>query len=325
MPATYKDGKLVSNTSAAPSKSSKSKSSAQATTTTGGSGGKGGGKPDIASNKVSSNPYNTDKSYGYYNDQGKYVSALQDMFDGGGKNQSGNYFEGAGAISAMLNAAKVRPAGAARERDAEGNYIVPREDIGFRDVNDWFDRGGPQASGGKFQGLGLYSALANLALGEQGQRTPYADQAAAAAQAVKDLQNPVNWGVKPTPTPVRTGPAPSYATMDMGEVGRGANVGLQNIPPAYGYGGNRPMINPLANMPATQYMQQTAGTPPSGLLSGMMAAQGATEPDFVAGSQNQQAYRDALAAMQGRMDISKMPMDQLQQYMRLYRQGGPRR
>ena len=199
MPATYKDGKLVSNTSAAPSKSSKSKSSAQATTTTGGSGGKGGGKPDIASNKVSSNPYNTDKSYGYYNDQGKYVSALQDMFDGGGRNQSGNYFEGAGAISSMLNAAKIRPAGAARERDAQVNYVVDRADIGYRDINDWFDRGGPQASGGKFQGLGQYSTLANLIFGEQGQRTPYADQAAAAAQAVKDLQNPMMWGVKPTP------------------------------------------------------------------------------------------------------------------------------
>ena len=206
MPATYKDGKLVSNTSAAPSKSSKSKSSAQATTTTGGSGGKGGGKPDIASNKVSSNPYNTDKSYGYYNEQGKYVSALQDMFDGGGKNQSGNYFEGAGAISSMLNAAKVRPAGAARERDAQGNYVVDRADIGYRDFKDMYDRGGPQASGGRFEGLGLYSDFANLLFGEKGQRTPYANQTAAVAQAVKDLQNPVKWGVNPVgpsaqPTP----------------------------------------------------------------------------------------------------------------------------
>lgn len=192
MPATYKDGKLVSNTSAAPSKSSKSKSSAQATTTTGGSGGKGGGKPDIASNKVSSNPYNTDKSYGYYNDQGKYVSALQDMFDGGGRNQSGNYFEGAGAISSMLNAAKIRPAGAARERDAQGNYVVDRADIGYRDINDWFDRGGPQASGGKFQGLGTYSGLANLIFGEQGQRTPYAAQTQQPA-----AQTPVGGGSQP--------------------------------------------------------------------------------------------------------------------------------
>lgn len=198
MPATYKDGKLVSNTNVSSSSSSNSKKGggAQATSTTGGSGGKGGGKPDIASNQVSSNPYNKDKSYGYYNDQGKYVSAFQDMIDGGGRNQSGNYFEGGGAISAMLNAAKVRPAGAARARDDQGNYIVDRRDIGFRDVGDWFDRGGPQASGGKFQGLGLYSALANLALGEKGQRTPYADQA---AQAVQDLQSPAKWGVQPAP------------------------------------------------------------------------------------------------------------------------------
>ena len=287
---------------------------AQAQKTSG--GGIKGGRDPIDPSKVKSSQYNTDENYGYYNDQGKYVSAWQDRIDGGGRNQSGNYFVGGGLFSSLLNALKIRPSGAARERDDQGNYVVDRADIGYRDFKDMYDRGGPQASGGRFEGLGLYSDFANLLFGEKGQRTPYADQTAAAAQAVKDLQNP---------TPVRTGPSPSYATMDVGEVGRGANVGLQNIPPAYGYGGNRPMVNPLANMPATQYMQQVAGTPPSGLLSGMMAAQGATEPDFVAGSQNQQAYRDALAAMQGRMDISKMPMEQIQEYMRLYRQGGPRR
>ena len=198
---------------------------------------------------------------------------------------------------------------------------------------DMINGGGMNAAGDTFEGGFGLPAVAGGVMNQLGIKPYGADRGRAYMPMEAWRGGDYTIGAQPAqppapaglPTPVRTGPAPSYATMDMGEVGRGANVGLQNIPPAYGYGGNRPMANPLANMPATQYMQQTAGTPPSGLLSGMMAAQGATEPDFVAGSQNQQAYRDALAAMQGRMDISKMPMDQLQQYMRLYRQGGPRR
>ena len=169
---------------------------AQAQKTSG--GGIKGGRDPIDPSKVEGNKFNTDEKYGYYNDQGKYVSAWQDRIDGGGRNQSGNYFSGGGLISSLLNAFKVRPAGAARARDDQGNYIVNRADIGYRDFNDMIDRGGPQASGGAFQGLGLYSDLANIFLGEKGERTPYAAQSAAAAQAVQDLQNPANWGVKPS-------------------------------------------------------------------------------------------------------------------------------
>ena len=251
MPATYKDGKLVSNTNVSSGNSSSSKNKDSGVQASEGSGGKGGGKPQIASNQVSNSAYNNDKSYGYYNDQGNYVSALKDMFDGGGMNQSGNYFQGGGAISAMLNAAKVRPAGAARARDDQGNYIVDRADIGFRDINDWFDRGGPQASGGKFEGLGLYSALGNMILGEQGERTTYADQV---AQAIKDLQNPEKWGVKPTTTggllsnpPTKDKPTGGAITDIPPAYEYGGNRPMfpnlvQNIPPAYEYGGNRPMV-----------------------------------------------------------------------------------
>jgi hypothetical protein len=142
-----------------------------------GGGGKGG-RPDIDPSKVADSKYNNDKNYGYYRPDGTYVSAFVDMRDGGGKNQSGNYFVGGGLFSALANALKIRPAGAASERDPKtGEYIVPREDIGYANVTDMFDRGGPQARGGKFQGAGGYSGMANFLYGlsgnEFGERVPY--------------------------------------------------------------------------------------------------------------------------------------------------------
>jgi len=49
--------------------------------------------------------------------------------------------------------------------------------LGYRDYEDMFDRGGPYASGGMYQGAGGYSLMANLAHAlsgqEFGERTPY--------------------------------------------------------------------------------------------------------------------------------------------------------
>ena len=47
---------------------------------------------------------------------GKYVPAFIDMFDGGGKNTSGDTFQGAGLYSAALNAMNVAPYGYNRPR-----------------------------------------------------------------------------------------------------------------------------------------------------------------------------------------------------------------
>lgn len=80
--------------------------------------------------------------YGYEKD-GVRVSALQDMFDGGGAGTSGDFFKGGGGISALANALKIRPYGS----------TAPRADIGYRNVADMFDGGGPQRSGGEFVGL----------------------------------------------------------------------------------------------------------------------------------------------------------------------------
>lgn len=134
-------------------------------------GPKGGGEAAKARVEVGSdifNKYNNDGRYGYYNDQGYYVPADIDMRDGGGADKSDTFFEGGGFLSLLGNIAKVRPYG---QKD------TPREQIGFRNINDMFDRGGPQHSGGAYRGGGTISMLGNLAerIGgvDQGTRTRY--------------------------------------------------------------------------------------------------------------------------------------------------------
>lgn len=148
----------------------------------GGSGGKGG-NPDLDPREDREllqrrlKETATDKNWGYYKPSGEYVSALADRFDGGGMNTTGTYFEG-GPLSTLLNVAKIRPAGMARERDAQGNYIVPRENIGFRNLEDMTNRGGPQASGGPYQGgpyglSNIFNALDQIGGVDQGDRVAY--------------------------------------------------------------------------------------------------------------------------------------------------------
>jgi len=121
--------------------------------------------------------YNNDGNFGYWgkSDDGMYrwVNPLTDAFDGGGQDQYGTAFYGGGPISMIGNAMKIRPLGMAREKGDDGNYLVDRADIGYRDLKDMRDRGGPQASGGRFEGAGHYSEFANLIAGEQGERELY--------------------------------------------------------------------------------------------------------------------------------------------------------
>ena len=148
-----------------------------------GGGGKGG-RPDINPNTnegsealaMAQAKFNNDGNYGYYNNQGQYVGFMEDAFNGGGMNTTDTFFAG-GPLSNALNVAKVRPSGMARERDAEGNFIVDRANIGYRDATDMTDGGGPQFSGGPKMGGGTVSAMANLIdfLGgvDQGKRKRY--------------------------------------------------------------------------------------------------------------------------------------------------------
>lgn len=193
---------------------------AQAQKTSG--GGIKGGRDPIKSSDVEGNQYNKDKSYGYYAPDGNWVSAWQDIRDGGGRNQSGNYFVGGGAMSSLLNALKVRPAGLAREKDPKtGEYLIDRADIGYRNFKDMYDRGGPQASGGKFMGAYGYSDLGNFIFGEKGQRKEYdykspyllqlqQEQQAAPVNTVNNTQPDTTKPVTYTPTG-GTIPATGYA------------------------------------------------------------------------------------------------------------------
>jgi hypothetical protein len=136
-----------------------------------GSGGKGGQKDVNPETKTGKSAITRSRGggFGYYDDRGKYVSAFTDAFDGGGKNQSGTYFAG-GPISNILNVMKVAP---------KGSGDVPRERIGYRDMADMFDQGGPQASGGGFRGAGGFSGIGNIAnmlTGNQSERVGYYDE-----------------------------------------------------------------------------------------------------------------------------------------------------
>ena len=131
----------------------------------GGGGPKGGGPARIdPTTKVGQSfvqKYNTDGRYGYYNTNpnhekyalGEYVPAFRDMMDGGGYDTNDTFFKGAGPISALLNVAKIAPYGQSQ---------TPREQIGYRDITDMGDRGGPQHSGGEFEGGGMISMAGNL-------------------------------------------------------------------------------------------------------------------------------------------------------------------
>lgn len=137
----------------------------------GAAGPKGGGEAAKAQVEVGSpvfRQYNNDGKYGYYNDQGYYVPADIDMRDGGGADANDTFFEGGGLMSLLGNIFKVRP---------YGQENTPREQIGFRNVQDMFDRGGPQHSGGEYRGGGKISMLGNMIdqIGgvNQGTRTRY--------------------------------------------------------------------------------------------------------------------------------------------------------
>lgn len=88
----------------------------------------------------------------------RYTS-LRDMFDGGGKGQSGPRFEGGGILSAAANAV-ARPAGSRERGDPDMRTGIG----GF--ARDMFDGGGFGRTGPTFQGGpygGLFGGLLNAA------------------------------------------------------------------------------------------------------------------------------------------------------------------
>ena len=123
MAFTFKGGKLT-KVDEKERQASYSPSSEQSKAVRSGGGGKGSakniefsdGKPtEEQRNKILASQ--NDNRFGYYDmNTGRYVPAYIDMFDGGGKNTSGEFFEGAGLYSGLLNLAGVAPYGYNRPR-----------------------------------------------------------------------------------------------------------------------------------------------------------------------------------------------------------------
>jgi len=100
--------------------------------------------------------------YGYNNAEGNRVGALRDMFDGGGRGQSGPRFEGGGMFSAAANAV-ARPSGSRDRGEPDMRTGVG----GF--ARDMVDGGGFGQSGPTFQG-GMYGGLLGSILNRAGAR-----------------------------------------------------------------------------------------------------------------------------------------------------------
>ena len=123
MAFTFKDGKLT-KVKEEERQAAYSPSSEQSKAVRAGGGGKGSAKNiEFADGKPTEEQRNrilasqNDDRFGYYDmNTGRYVPAYIDMFDGGGKNTSGEFFEGAGLYSGLLNLAGVAPYGYNRPR-----------------------------------------------------------------------------------------------------------------------------------------------------------------------------------------------------------------
>ena len=141
--------------------------------------------------------------------------------------------------------------------------------FGYRDMEDMFDRGGPYASGGLYQGAGGYSLLANLAHAASGQefgeRTPY--EKVQAQAVIKSTNGAVPEATRNAISSLR--PMLRPETNPYG-VGGGFDV---TAPPAmtnpYAVGGGFEQTAPAAPSaipaPTTQSIHTTAGAPSMGM------------------------------------------------------------
>ena len=170
----------------------------------------------------------------------------------------------------------------------------------FLDFLDMIDGGGAGKMGDKFEGGGIFSALANIVAKPYGSEDEARKRARMRALGLLDTgmdmsTPPAAPVVEPT---VRTGPAPSYANMDMGEAGRGSAPVTT--------------ANPIADMPAMDFMD-------------VLRRRAPTDPQVPFGGYQQPTpYSDMIARLKEMgIDANKMPAEQLQQLMLMYSRGGP--
>lgn len=131
--------------------------------------------------------------------------------------------------------------------------------LGYRDMEDMFDRGGRYASGGMYQGAGGYSMLANLAHALSGQefgdRKPYE----------VDIKNPTGTQSRPRPQ-LRPNNFMTEAQKEQVVMNQPVGNGYpdMSMPVIQGY--TTPSSTPPAiSAPTTQSIQTTAGEPSMGM------------------------------------------------------------
>ncbi len=178
--------------------------------------------------------------------------------------------------------------------------------FGYRDTADMFDRGGPYASGGMYQGAGTYSLLANLghALSGQefGERTPY--EKVQAQAAIKSTNGAIPEATRNALSSIRPPARPDGLT----PVAQPAMVN----PMAEGYKGAATPMGPedFAPYPAANNMPPIA-----------QAATGLTipSPPPTAGVSAGQPSFEEFVAMQKQMEaqMGMQPMSE-QEYINMY-------
>lgn len=167
----------------------------------------------------------------------------------------------------------------------------------YIDFYDMIDGGGAGQAGDKFQGGGLFSALANLVA------DPYGSQDPERMQKLQQMRGLLDTG------------------MDMGGAGGSAPTPPQVINPTVDIADDArrmrtyeaaPVANPLADMPATDFMNAMGNRTP-------------TDPQVPFGGYQQPSPGvDMLKRLREMgIDINSMPPEQLQSLMSMYVRGGP--
>jgi len=190
------------------------------------SGGLGSGKGAARYERTSAEDRrkaNNDGRFGYFDEANKrYVPALFDAIDGGGRDTRGDEFSG-GPLSGILNDLGVDPYGSQRER----MFVGPNTSPIVQAVSGPIPR--PQIRPSRTPA----PSYANMDMGEAGRGSMPAPTPLSYANM--DMGE-AGRGSMPAPTPL------SYANMDVGETGRGS---LPN-----------PFSGPTYDMPTDPRVQQ---------------------------------------------------------------------
>jgi hypothetical protein len=179
----------------------------------------------------------------------------------------------------------------------------------YRDLKDMIDGGGAGQMGDTFQGGGLLSILANAFAKPYGSEDPVRKRERMKAFGLlgDDIPKPVQ--VQPVMR-TRKQVVPTYgADAGVTATNRAMNMPYNQTQAMPGY--NTPAANPIADMPAMDFMDKLRSTP--------------TDPQVPFGGYQQPSPGvDMLKRLREMgIDISSMSQEQLQSLMSMYVRGGP--